>query len=511
MIALATVRPPSPESKTPIGALFIATTLACGARFLYFFPRENRHTLWAALPLAQISRYRCPMPASRSTALLTDKYELTMVDAALHSGVANRQAVFELFGRKLPPTRRFGVVAGTGRILEALDRFEFSADQIDWLANEGSLSDMALDYLRDFRFGGNIYGYREGECYFPNSPILTVEGTFAECTLVETLLLSVLNHDCAVASAASRMTIAAHGRPCIDMGARRAHERAAVSAARAALIGGFVSTSDLEAGIRYGIPTVGTSAHSFTLIHDTEEEAFAAQIAQQGPGTTLLVDTYSVTTGVERAVAAACAAGGELGAVRLDSGDLVAHAFKVRGQLDGLGATKTRITVTSDLDEYSIAALGAAPVDTYGVGTRLVTGSGVPTAALVYKLVARQDASGTMQGVAKLSQSKGNVAGRKVAGRLHDAEGYASEELLLVGGTWEESQERLSELGARPLQLHLVKDGHIDPQWWDSTAVQQAQEHHRRSRNELPYSAWRLSEGEVAIPTRVQSVTDELG
>lgn len=448
------------------------------------------------------------MPASVETSLLTDKYELTMVDAALQSGMADRRATFELFGRKLPATRRFGVVSGTGRMLEALQRFEFSSEQVDWLASTGSYSDVLLDYVRNFKFGGTIHGYAEGECYFAGSPLLTVEGTFAECTLLETLLLSVLNHDCAVSSAASRMTIAAHGRPCIDMGARRTHERAAVSAARAAIIGGFVSTSDLESGIRYGIPTVGTSAHSFTLLYDTEPEAFAAQIASQGPGTTLLVDTYDIPTGVQNAVEAARAAGAELGAVRLDSGDLVAHAFKVRGQLDGLGAQQTRITVTSDLDEYAIAALGAAPVDSYGVGTRLVTGSGVPTAALVYKLVQREDADGNMVAVQKRSESKGTVGGLKVAGRRYDEDGYASEEVLLAATDWESGQQQLRDAGIEPLQRLLVKDGELaidpntqEPMAWSAEAVLAAQEHHLLSRNRLPYAAWRLSEGDPAIPT----------
>lgn len=441
------------------------------------------------------------MPASQSTALLTDKYELTMLDATLASGVAERRSVFELFGRKLPAARRFGVVAGVGRILEALARFEFDDEQMEWLEREGFLSDEALTYLKDFRFQGDIYGYAEGECYFPGSPLLTVEGTFAECTVLETLLLSILNYDCAVASAASRMTIAAHGRPCIDMGARRTHERSAVSAARAAFIGGFVGTSDLEAGIRYGLPTVGTSAHSFTLIHDSEEEAFAAQIASLGTGTTLLVDTYDIHEGVEKAVRAAREAGGELGAVRIDSGDLVAHAFKVREQLDSLGATSTKITVTSDLDEYAIAALGAAPVDSYGVGTRLVTGSGVPTASLVYKLVAREGEDGTLVPVAKKSESKGTVGGRKIAARLYDADGRASQEALITGLTPSEAKARIEDVGGRPLQVPLVLDGEITEELWDASKTLKAQEHHREARNELPYPAWRLSEGEAGIPT----------
>ena len=246
---------------------------------------------------------------------------------------------------------------------------------------------------------------------------------------------------------------------------------------------------------------IGTAAHAFTLLHDSERQAFDAQIASLGPNTTLLVDTYNVTEGVKTAVEAARAAGGELGAVRLDSGDLVAQAFTVRGQLDALGATSTKITVTSDLDEYAIAALGAAPVDSYGVGTRLITGSGVPTAALVYKLVSREDSDGNMVGVAKKSASKNTVAGKKYAGRLYDEDGYASEEILFTGSA-EEAAVFFEENGARPLQVPLIVDGEIQSEAWSSQALSEAQAHHLRSRNELPYQAWRLSEGEPAIPTR---------
>ncbi len=429
-----------------------------------------------------------------------------MLDAALKDGTAHRRCTFELFGRRLPATRRFGVVAGTGRILEALERFEFDGEQIEWLSSRGIISEEAASFLATWRFTGDVWGYAEGECYFPGSPLVTVEGSFADCTLLETLLLSILNHDCAVASAASRMTIAAHGRPCMDMGARRAHERAAVSAARAAIIGGFQGTSDLEAAKRYGIRAIGTAAHAFTLLHDSERDAFDSQVASLGAGTTLLVDTYDIAQGVVNAVEAARAAGGELGAVRLDSGDLVAQAFKVRGQLDAMGATSTKITVTSDLDEYAIAALGAAPVDSYGVGTRLVTGSGVPTAALVYKVVSREDASGAIVPVAKKSESKSTVGGRKVAGRVMGDDGYASEELLLIGTSMEEGQKLLAERGARPLQVPLVRQGVIDSTAWSPDALTRAQEHHLRARNELPYQAWRLSEGEVAIPTRYEAI-----
>lgn len=451
--------------------------------------------------------YAASMSSSITTSLLTDMYELTMVDATLQSGTWNRQVTFELFGRRLPPARRFGVMAGNARIIEALERFEFSKDEIDYLSREKTVSDDCLDYLKDYRFKGRIRGYAEGECYFESSPLLQVEGTFAECVLLETLLLSILNHDCAVASAASRMTIAAHGRPCVDMGARRTHERSAVSAARAAYIGGFKGTSCLEAGKRYGIPTIGTAAHSFTLIHDSEEDAFRAQLANLGPGTTLLVDTYDVQRAVKRGVKLAREAGGELGCVRLDSGDLVAEAFKVRALLDSLDAKSTKITVTNDLDEYAIAALGAAPVDSYGVGTKMVTGSGIPTAALVYKLVQRVNEDGSVHDVAKRSSSKSTLGGRKFAGRARGEDGYATGELVVIADSAEQAQAEFERRNARALLVDLVTDGQANASFVGKEALQEAQERHIHSRNELPYQGWRLSAGEAAIPTEIIDLT----
>ena len=309
-----------------------------------------------------------------------------MLQASLRSGAAGRRAVFEVFARHLPHGRRYGVVAGTGRLLDAIERFRFGPADLEFLGGAGIVDEPTLAFLESYRFGGNIWGYSEGDCYFPGSPILVVEGTFAEAVLLETVTLSILNHDCAIASAASRMVTAAGDRPLIEMGSRRTHERAAVASARAAYIAGFASTSNLRARYEYGIPSAGTSAHAFTLVHDSERHAFATQLEALGKATTLLVDTYDVPRAVRTAVEVA---GRDLGAVRIDSGDLPVLARQVRALLDELGATHTRIILTGDLDEYSIAALGAVPVDGYGVGTSLVTGSGAPTAALVYKLVAR--------------------------------------------------------------------------------------------------------------------------
>ncbi|WP_324011566.1 nicotinate phosphoribosyltransferase [Microbacterium sp. JZ37] len=434
---------------------------------------------------------------SASTALLTDRYELTMLDAALRDGTADRHCVFELFARRLSGGRRFGVVAGTGRLLSLLREFRFGEDELRFLRDEHVVSAETVRYLESYRFGGTVTGYREGELYFPGSPILTIEGSFADAVILETLALSVMNHDAAVATAAARMSIAAGDRPLAEMGSRRAAEQSAVAAARAAYIAGFGATSNLEAGRQWGIPTMGTAAHSWTLLHDTEEDAFRSQIAALGSGTTLLVDTYDIRRGVERAVAVA---GTGLGGVRIDSGDLPIVAAEVRAQLDALGATETRITVTSDLDEYAIAALAASPVDAYGVGTSVVTGSGYPTAGMVYKLVARQDASGGWVAVAKKAEGKGSQGGRKRAfRRLED--GVARDEYVEIADGFEELPTAADIEGGRMLQVTLVDHGAFDAAHEGPEGVQAARAHHLAVREELPVRALALSKSDPAIPT----------
>lgn len=418
-------------------------------------------------------------------ALLTDHYELTMVQAARTSGAADRRCVFEVFARSLPGRRRFGVVAGVGRLLELLPHVRFDADALDFLGSQGVVDRATCEWLASYRFTGSIDAYAEGETYFPGSPVLVVEGTFAECTVLETLILSVLNHDTAVATAAARMTCAAGDRPCIEMGSRRTHEDAAVASARAAYLAGFAATSNLAAGSRYGIPTTGTAAHSFTLVHDDERAAFTAQVEALGTGTTLLVDTYDVERGIRMAVEVA---GPGLGAIRLDSGDLPSQARAARELLDSLGATSTRIVVTSDLDEQAIAALAAAPVDGYGVGTSLVTGSGVPTAGFVYKLVARDDETGRCAPVQKKSTGKGSVGGRKHAARRLQ-HGTAVSERVYV------DMHLPSRDDERPLLTAYVRDGEVV----ETPSLVEAREHCRRSRAELPDEAMKLSAGDPAL------------
>lgn len=415
---------------------------------------------------------------------MTDKYELTMVQAALLSGKADTPCVFEAFARQLPAGRRFGVVAGTGRLLRALENLRFESADLDFLSVNNVVNESTLDFLADFRFTGDVWGYAEGELYFGQSPILRVESSFAEGVLIETLLLSIMNYDSAVASAAARMRIAAQDRYLAEMGARRANESAAVVAARAAYIAGFDATSNLEAHRSYGVPSMGTSAHAFTLLYETEQAAFEAQLASMGAGTTLLVDTYDIEAAVRSAVKLT---EGKIAAVRLDSGDLVSTAIRVRNLLDELGAQQTKIVVTNDLDEYTIAALQAAPVDRYGVGTALVTGSGEPTAGFVYKLVSHESA-GDWVDVEKKSIGKVSRGGRKNASRLL-AEGVAQAEQ--VG----------EKQSGRELQLQLMLAGQILEPGTDQELTERARAHHTRSIAELSGSGLRLSKGEAAIPT----------
>ncbi|MDT7552249.1 MAG: nicotinate phosphoribosyltransferase [Pseudonocardiales bacterium] len=424
-----------------------------------------------------------PSTAGVSTALLTDRYELTMVAAALADGTATRNCVFELFARRLPDGRRYGVVAGTGRLLESISRFRFGDQEL--AALQGVVDRGTLDWLADYRFSGDVDGYPEGELYFPGSPILTVTGTFADAVMLETLALSILNHDSAVASAAARMVTAAAGRPLIEMGSRRTHEAAAVAAARATYLAGFAATSNLESERRHGIPTAGTAAHAWILLHEDELVAFQSQVKALGPETTLLVDTYDIRRGIELAVEAA---GPGLGAIRIDSGDLGELARQARDQLDQLGATGTKIVVSGDLDEYAIASLRAEPVDSYGVGTSVVTGSGAPTAGMVYKLV---EVDG--RPVAKRSAAKESRGGHKSAVRRCKPTGTAIEEVVHPLAT-------PPAVGPHDhvLPVPMMRGGELVP---GLESFDAARERLRAALVSVPWEGLKLSRGEPAIPT----------
>jgi nicotinate phosphoribosyltransferase len=420
-----------------------------------------------------------------------------MVDAAIQSGTADRECMFEAFARHLPAGRRYGIVAGTGRLLDLIRQFRFTDAELDWLRKNNVVRQPTLDWLADYSFHGNVWGYQEGEAYFPGSPLLVVDGTFAEAVILETVILSALNYDTSVASAAARMVSVSLGRPIAEMGSRRANEHAAVAAARAAYIAGFAATSNLEAGRTWGVPTMGTAAHSFTLLHDTEEEAFRAQVEAFGQATTLLVDTYDIARGIELAIKVA---GPGLGAIRIDSGDLPTVAAAARAQLDALGAVNTRITLTSDLDEYAIAALSASPVDSFGVGTSVVTGSGAPAAGMVYKLVARRNDAGEWIPVAKTSPGKVSVGGRKNAVRRLDSSGTAFEEVVLLGED-PAADEEAHDGSERVLLVPFITDGEADERYLGAAGTERARAHHASIMQELPIEAFRLGRGEAVIPT----------
>lgn len=398
-----------------------------------------------------------------STALHTDHYELTMLEAAIGAGTAGEPATFEVFTRSVPDGRRFGVFGGLGRLLDLLDDFRFGTDELRWLEDAGVVGPRTLDWLSSYHFSGDISAYAEGELYTGGSPVLTVEGTFGESVLLETLVLSVLNHDSAVAAAASLIVDAAAGRPLIEMGSRRTDSEAAVASARAAYLAGFDSSSNLEAGRRYGVPTAGTAAHAFIQSFADERTAFAAQVAAAGSRTTLLVDTFDTEQGIRNAVEVA---GPGLGAVRIDSGDLAAEATRARSLLDALGATATRVIITGDLDDAKIRRLREAPADVYGAGTSVVTGLGAPTAGFVYKL-------SVMSGrpVNKLSPGKETVGGRKWAWRI-PAE---AEELVgLSAGPAPDD--------GRALQSYVVRAGGR----LSGPSLSESRAHHRRAVAELP-------------------------
>lgn len=423
-----------------------------------------------------------------STALLTDRYELTMLEAAHGDGTVDRPCVFELFTRSLPPGRRYAVAAGLARALDALASFRFDDAVLAALADQDVVGEATRAWLAGYRFRGDVWALPEGELLAPDVPALTVRASFGDAIVLESLLLSVLNHDTAVASAAARMVAAADGRTLLEFGTRRTHEDAAVAAARAAYLVGFDATSNLEAGRRHGIPTAGTSAHAFTLVHDDEPTAFRQQVAALGPGTTLLVDTYDIRQGIRHAVAAA---GPSLGAIRIDSGDLVAEAHHARALLDELGATGTRIVISGDLDEHRIAALRGTPADAFGVGTSVVTGSGAPTAGFVYKLVARaRHPDGPLEPVAKGGGDKATVGGWKAASRRHTDDGA----IVDILHPWDVEPPS----GARPLQVPAVVAGEVV----HAPSLTEIRDHHRHVRDTLPSEAFDLDHGPPAVASR---------
>lgn len=357
-----------------------------------------------------------------SHALKTDRYELAMLGAYLKEGIAEKRAVFELYLRKLPAHRRYLVVCGISRILDYVKNLRFNHREIEYLSRVGSdwMTPAVAKCLSDFYFKGDIDGMTEGEMAFGGEPIIRVSGTLAEAQLLETFMLGVINHECKVASKASRIVEAAQGKPVFEFGARRIDPEMAHRASRAAYIAGCVSTSCEEAGFLYDIPVSGTCAHSYMLAHVDDGEAGAFQKFTEAfsGGTTLLIDTYDTLNGA----LLASQAGPGVKAVRLDSGDLLALGPQVRSILDNAGREDVKIVASDDMDEYKIAKLieGKAPYDSFGVGTAIVLSPDSPSFGAVYKLVEIEDKNGKMVSVAKKAPGKNSYGGSKQVWRQFD-------------------------------------------------------------------------------------------
>ncbi|MDX1376968.1 MAG: nicotinate phosphoribosyltransferase, partial [Burkholderiales bacterium] len=399
-----------------------------------------------------------------ASALLTDLYQLTMLKAYWERGMSE-PAVFEFFVRKLPACRNFLLAAGLEGVLEFLEGLRFEPEELEWLGRQKGFPPKFVDWLADLRFTGEVDAMAEGTPFFVDEPILRVVAPLPQAQLVETRVVALLHFSSLIASKAARCVLAAPGKSLVDFGLRRAHgAEAGLLAARSAYLAGFAGSATVLAGRRYGIPTFGTMAHSFIQAHESETTAFVDFARAHPDNTTLLVDTYDTEAGAAKVVALAPklrAEGIEIRAVRLDSGDLAAHARKVRGILDEGGCRDVRIFASGGLDEYALAKLAACPIDGFGVGTALVVSDDAPGLDCAYKL---QEYAGVAR--RKRSEGKSTWPGRKQVFRVlkdgtlaHDRLALADEKLdgealiqpVMRDGRRLAPAPRLAELRARTL------------------------------------------------------------
>lgn len=364
--------------------------------------------------------------------LLTDLYQLTMLQAYFDEGLEDA-AVFEFFVRKLPPARNFLIAAGLEQVLEYLQNLTFTAGEIEWLASTGRFTRRFLDYLAALRFAGDVHAMPEGTVFFADEPILRITAPLAQAQLIETRIINLLQYQTLIASKAARCVLAAQGRLLVDFGLRRAHgSEAGLLAARACYLAGFAGTATVQAGREFGIPLFGTMAHSFIQSHLSEEAAFERFAMSQPDNVTLLIDTYDTETAAEKVAALAPrlkSRGIDIRAVRIDSGDLAEHARRVRAILDRAGLTDIHIFCSGNVDEMMIAELLAtgAPIDGFGVGTRLDTSADAPYLDCAYKL---EEYAGVPR--RKRSEGKATWPGRKQVLRRFDAAGRMLEDMITL-------------------------------------------------------------------------------
>ncbi|UQA56414.1 nicotinate phosphoribosyltransferase [Polyangium aurulentum] len=390
--------------------------------------------------------------------LRTDLYQLTMAAGYFHRGMMDRRATCEMFVRRLPRRRRYMLAMGVERLLGYLEDLRFTEEEIRYLREVPALADAMtesfVDYLRAFRFTGDAWAVPDGTVMFANEPFLRISAPIIEAQIVETYLLSVINHATMVASKAARIVRAAGDAGVIEFGTRRTHPAEAVDAAYAAYAAGCVGTSNVEAGMRFGIPVMGTAAHMWTMAHATEEEAFEGYVKTFPNAAILLIDTYDTPRGAERA---ARIAKDKLKGVRLDSGDLLALSIEVREILDAHGCGAAKIVASGDLNEYRIKELrqAGAPIDLYGVGTDLVTSLDAPSLGGVYKLV-QIEREGRVEPIAKFSEGKATFPGAHQVYRFRDEAGVLARDVIALV---DEAPEGLGEGRAEGLLAPRMKGG----------------------------------------------------
>jgi nicotinate phosphoribosyltransferase len=373
--------------------------------------------------------------------LLTDFYQLTMLKSYFDHGLT-APAVFEFFVRKLPPQRSFLVAAGLEPVLGFLEGLRFTADELDWLAGRPGFDRAFMEKLERIRFTGDVDAMPEGTVFFPDEPILRVVAPLPIAQLVESRIVCLLHFCTVVASKAARCVLAAPSRQLVDFGLRRAHgAEAGLLAARSAWLAGFDATATVLAGRRYGIPVSGTMAHSYVLAHRSERQAFENFARSWPENATLLIDTYDTERGAARVaevVPKLAADGIRVNAVRLDSGDLGAHARNVRRILDAAGCERVRIFASGGLDEWELARLADAPIDGFGVGTSLTTSADAPALDCAYKL---QEYDG--RPCRKRSEGKAHWPGRKQVFRSLDRSGVLERDVLALEGEREQGDALL--------------------------------------------------------------------
>jgi nicotinate phosphoribosyltransferase len=392
----------------------------------------------------------------RDMSVFTDLYELTMC-ASYFDNKRFEPATFDLFIRRLPPNRSYFLFAGLEQVLRYLEGVRFNEEQIDFLKRQGFKEDF-LDYLRRFRFTGEVWAVPEGTVVFPNEPLIRVTAPIIEAQLIETFILNTVNLQTTIASKASRVVNAAKGRTVIEFGLRREHGTdAGMKAARSSYIAGCDGTSNVLAGMRYGIPTFGTMAHSFVMLFDREIDSFRAFVKTFPDKSTLLIDTFDDVKGAEKAAIVAKELekkGFRLRAVRLDSGDLAEISRKVRELLDERGLKYVNIFASGDLDEYRIEELlrKGAKIDAFGVGTRMGTSADMPYVDVIYKLSEKMNEKGEFSPVMKLSKGKMTLPGKKQVFRLKDKRGNFVKDVIAV------DNERIE---GEPLLAKVMEDGKI--------------------------------------------------